>query len=324
MLIATPCFSSTPVKPTLVSPLFTWRRQARKAEPGGREGSILLPVEIGAVTPSGSEAARKSRAAASSRRAKSEMIGIELGSGSRVRVDNNVDAECASAGSERSGEDPLARRRRAVALRQAARPGKVYLAVGEGGRRVDLAGADGLNAGRNRLEEPATDVPAEERGLSATTEAPARRRKTWDHTLFRAPQITRTVILRRMDPAPESLPDDVAALKAAASATEEELAAERVAAKTTTVRPFTRRHDERDTFPDHLPRERVVIESADDPRVLRRQSPAQARRGRDADARDEAPAVEGDRDGAGEVLLALVGLHAVPRRRARVHVHEWC
>ena len=31
--------------------------------------------------------------------------------------------------------------------------GKVYLAVGEGGCRVDLAGADGLHAGRNRLEE---------------------------------------------------------------------------------------------------------------------------------------------------------------------------
>src|SRR5579863_4873356 len=63
------------------------------------------------------------------------------------------------------------------------------------GRRVDLAGADGLHAGRNRLEESATDMAAQKRWLSATTEAPAKRRKTWDHTLFRAPQITRTVIL---------------------------------------------------------------------------------------------------------------------------------
>ncbi len=47
----------------------------------------------------------------------------------------------------------------------------------------------------------------------------------------------------------------------AASATEDELAAEQAAAKTTTVRPFTRRRAERDTFPDHLPRERVVIDS---------------------------------------------------------------
>jgi len=46
----------------------------------------------------------------------------------------------------------------------------------------------------------------------------------------------------------------------AAGATEDELAAEQAAAKTTTVRPFTRRRAERDTFPDHLPRERVVID----------------------------------------------------------------
>ena len=129
-----------------------------------------------------------------------------------------------------------------------------------------------------------------------------------------------------MDPAPESLPDDVGALKAAlvaerarglevaaelaaarakasedmaliaaqklqiaklqrqiygqrsersarlidqlalefeelsATASEDELAAEQAAAKTTPVRAFTRRRAERDTFPDHLPRERVVID----------------------------------------------------------------
>jgi transposase len=45
-----------------------------------------------------------------------------------------------------------------------------------------------------------------------------------------------------------------------ASATEDELAAELAAVKTTTVRAFTRRRAERDTFPDHLPRARVVID----------------------------------------------------------------
>jgi transposase len=45
-----------------------------------------------------------------------------------------------------------------------------------------------------------------------------------------------------------------------ASATEDELVAEQAAAKTTTVSAFTRRRAERDTFPDHLPRERVVID----------------------------------------------------------------
>jgi len=46
----------------------------------------------------------------------------------------------------------------------------------------------------------------------------------------------------------------------AASATEDELAAETAVAKATNVRAFTRRAAERDTFPDHLPRERVVLD----------------------------------------------------------------
>ena len=45
-----------------------------------------------------------------------------------------------------------------------------------------------------------------------------------------------------------------------ASATEDELAAEAAVAKTTHVAGFTRKRPERNTFPDHLPRERVVID----------------------------------------------------------------
>jgi transposase len=45
-----------------------------------------------------------------------------------------------------------------------------------------------------------------------------------------------------------------------ASATEDELAAEIAVAKTSTVAGFTRKRAERNTFPDHLPRERVVID----------------------------------------------------------------
>jgi transposase len=49
--------------------------------------------------------------------------------------------------------------------------------------------------------------------------------------------------------------------EAEAAATEDELAAEMAVAKTTTVAGFTRRRPiERNTFPDHLPRERVVID----------------------------------------------------------------
>jgi len=74
--------------------LFTWRRLARTAAPATRDGSILLPVEIDATAPSaGSESARASRPATNGRRAKPGLIVIELGSGSRVRVDNDVDAD---------------------------------------------------------------------------------------------------------------------------------------------------------------------------------------------------------------------------------------
>ena len=43
------------------------------------------------------------------------------------------------------------------------------------------------------------------------------------------------------------------------SATEDEIAAERAAAKSTNVAPFTRKRPSRQPFPEHLPRERVVI-----------------------------------------------------------------
>jgi transposase len=49
--------------------------------------------------------------------------------------------------------------------------------------------------------------------------------------------------------------------EAEAGATEDELAAEKAVAKSTSVQGFTRRSPERHTFPDHLPRERVVIEA---------------------------------------------------------------
>jgi transposase len=44
-----------------------------------------------------------------------------------------------------------------------------------------------------------------------------------------------------------------------ASATADELAAETAVAKVTTVGEFTRKRPERNTFPEHLPRERVVV-----------------------------------------------------------------
>ena len=46
-----------------------------------------------------------------------------------------------------------------------------------------------------------------------------------------------------------------------AAAAEDEADAEKAAAKTTTVRSFQRRRPKRKPFPEHLPRERVVVEA---------------------------------------------------------------
>ena len=48
-----------------------------------------------------------------------------------------------------------------------------------------------------------------------------------------------------------------------AAATEDELAAENAAARTQTVQSFQRKRPSRKPFPDHLPRERVVIAAPD-------------------------------------------------------------
>jgi transposase len=48
-----------------------------------------------------------------------------------------------------------------------------------------------------------------------------------------------------------------------AAATEDELASERAAALVHTVQPFQRKRPSRKAFPDHLPRERVVIAGPD-------------------------------------------------------------
>ena len=100
-----------------------------------------------------------------------------------------------------------------------------------------------------------------------------------------------------------------------ASATEDELAAETAVAKTTSVRGFTRKRPERNTFPDHLPRERVVI---DPPTACECCGGNRLRKlGEDVTRTLESqPAsVEGDRDGAGEVHLPRLREDQRKRRR---------
>lgn len=108
------------------------------------------------------------------------------------------------------------------------------------------------------------DVVAE-RDAGAAELAVARAKASDDLALI-AHQKLRIAKLERQIYGPRSersdrLVDQLALLfeELEASATEDELAAEIAAARTTTVMGFTRKRAERNTFPDHLPRERVVI-----------------------------------------------------------------
>ena len=68
-----------------------------------------------------------------------------------------------------------------------------------------------------------------------------------------------------------------------ASATEDELAAERAAAGSTEVKGFVRRKPSRKPFPEHLPRERVGGACSHVLRVLWVGAAVEGRRGRDGD-----------------------------------------
>ena len=86
--------------------------------------------------------------------------------------------------------------------------GKFIWPSASGWRGVDLGGADGVHARRDRLAKSATDMAAQERR--------AERDKIWGRVHFGAPQITQfMILLRLMDADRAALPDEIAALKAA-------------------------------------------------------------------------------------------------------------
>ena len=108
---------------------------------------------------------------------------------------------------------------------------------------------------------------AEAKGLQAAAELAVARAKASEDTALIAAQKLRIAKLERQVYGQRS--ERSARLieqlslefeELAAGATQDELAAEMAVAKTSNVRAFTRRPSERSTFPDHLPRERVVID----------------------------------------------------------------
>src|SRR6516165_588311 len=98
-----------------------------------------------------------------------------------------------------------------------------------------------------------------ERDAGAAELAVARAKASEDLALI-AHQKLRIAKLERQLYGPHSERSERLIEELQASATEDELAAESAVAKTTTVAAFTRKRPERNTFPEHLPRERVVID----------------------------------------------------------------
>ena len=75
---------------------------------------------------------------------------------------------------------------RPIPYSQTPGPRQVHLALSIGWCGVNLGGADGLYAGRDRLEKSATDMATAERGLN---------RNFFSGSQFRTPQITKFMIL---------------------------------------------------------------------------------------------------------------------------------
>ena len=108
---------------------------------------------------------------------------------------------------------------------------------------------------------------AEAKGLQVAAELAVARAKASEDTALIAQQKLRIAKLERQVYGQRSersarLIDQLSLTfeELESGATEDELAAEAAVAKTTNVAGFTRKRPERNTFPDHLPRERVVID----------------------------------------------------------------
>ena len=116
---------------------------------------------------------------------------------------------------------------------------------------------------------------------------------------------------------------ELALYELTASATEDELAAGKAAARTTEVSGFVRRKPSRKPFPEHLPRERAVVSGPTSCACCG--SDRLSKVGEDVTETpggDPAP-VEGDSDGAGEVHVPrlradLAAAGALPRDTARL------
>ncbi len=118
----------------------------------------------------------------------------------------------------------------------------------------DLAAAHAMILAERAARVEAEAVAARARALNSSTEALIAHLKLEIEKLRRELYGTRSELKARLLEQMELQLEDLEA-----SATEDELAAELAAAKTQTVQSFQRKRPSRKPFPEHLPRERVVI-----------------------------------------------------------------
>ena len=129
-----------------------------------------------------------------------------------------------------------------------------------------------MNAAGNALSQEVAALKtalatAEAKGLQVAAELAVARAKASEDTALIAQQKLRIAKLERQIYGQRSersarLIDQLSLTfeELEAGATEDELAAEAAVAKAANVAAFTRKRPERNTFPDHLPRERVVLD----------------------------------------------------------------
>src|SRR5262244_2518346 len=118
----------------------------------------------------------------------------------------------------------------------------------------DLAAAHAMILAERAARVEAEAVAAQAQAVRSSTEALIAHLKLEIEKLRRELYGTRSERKARLLEQMELRLEDLEA-----AATEDELAAEKAAARTQTVKSFERKRPSRKPFPDHLPRERVVI-----------------------------------------------------------------
>src|SRR3979490_122204 len=119
---------------------------------------------------------------------------------------------------------------------------------------------EGLAAARDRHIIEAAQAPKAEAGLAVARAKASDDQALIAHQQLRIEKLTRQLYGPRSERTSRLLDQiELQFEELESAATEDEIAAEMAVARTTTVAAFTRKRPARKSFPDHLPRQRVVV-----------------------------------------------------------------